>query len=191
MHHFLAFLLNRSRSKPKLGGSQVLSFVTRTANWCLQSSFVGNAFMHSALVANRRGLLNRKNVVFCVGNAFMRSETSVNIHGPLDGNGFIFLKIFHSTCPNKNVTEAECVNAFPTKHPNNFIKRALKKKASFLSFSLHALRILGSRRAPQDGCHSFSSSATPWGRQTMMPMVSSVRAGVWTQIWLSQSDSDT
>ncbi len=50
----------------------------------------------------------------------MRSETSVNIHGPLDGNGFIFLKIFHSTCPNKNVTEAECVNAFPTQNPARY-----------------------------------------------------------------------
>ena len=49
-----------------------------------------------------------------VGNAFIRSEMSVNIHGPLDGNGFLFLTFFHSTYPNKNVTEVECINAFPT-----------------------------------------------------------------------------
>ena len=79
-----------------------------------QYVFVGNAFMRSALVANRQGVLNQKNVVFCVGNGFIRSETSVNIHGPLDGNGFLCLTFFHSTYPNKNVTQAERMNAFPT-----------------------------------------------------------------------------
>ena len=31
-------------------------------NWNLSACFVGNAFMHSALVANHQGVLNRKNV---------------------------------------------------------------------------------------------------------------------------------
>ena len=83
-----------------------------------QYVFVGNAFMRSAMVANHQGVLNQKNVMFCVGNGFIRSEMSVNIHGPLDGNGFLFFPTFiHSTCPNnpnKNVTEAERMNAFPT-----------------------------------------------------------------------------
>ena len=71
--------------------------------------------MHSVLVANHQGVLNRKNVVFCVGNGFIRSETSVNIRSSLDGNGFLlFPTLFHSTYLDKTVTEAECINAFPT-----------------------------------------------------------------------------
>ena len=42
----------------------------------------------------------------CVGNAFMRSETPVNICGSLDGNRLLgFSTFFHSTYPDKNVTE--------------------------------------------------------------------------------------
>ena len=44
------------------------------------------------------GVINRKNVLFCVGNGFRPSETSVNIHGSLDGNGFLFSTFFHSMC---------------------------------------------------------------------------------------------
>ncbi len=48
----------------------------------------------------------------------MRSETSVHIYGSLNGNGFLLFPPFsHSTYPYKIVTEAECINAFPTKHP--------------------------------------------------------------------------
>ena len=63
------------------------------------------------------GGLNRKNVVLCVGNGFIRSETLVNIHGLLVGNGFQFFPtIIHSTYLDKNVAEAECINAFPTQN---------------------------------------------------------------------------
>ena len=41
--------------------------------------------MHSALVANHRGLLNQKNVVVCVGNGFIRSETCDYHRNSLNG----------------------------------------------------------------------------------------------------------
>ena len=63
------------------------------------------------------GLLNRKNVVVCVGNGFRPSERSVNIRGSLVGNGFQFFPtMIHSTYLDKNVAEAECINAFPTQN---------------------------------------------------------------------------
>ena len=77
--------------------------------------------MHSVLVANHQGVLNRKNVVFCVGNGFIRSERSVNIRDSLVGNGFLFFStFFHSTYLDKNLAEAECINAFPTQKSSDY-----------------------------------------------------------------------
>ena len=71
-----------------------------------------------------------------VGNGFIRSETSIIIHGSLDGNGFLpFSTFFHSTYLDKNVTEAECINAFPTNRPAKF---------QFI----RTLRLLGKEKSP-------------------------------------------
>ena len=81
--------------------------------------------MHSALAANRRGSLNRENVVFRVGNAFMRSETSVNIRSSANGTVFrllagAFRSIVPFNVPPQNRYQAERINPFPTKHLYNF-----------------------------------------------------------------------
>ena len=60
----------------------------------------------------------------------MRSETSVNIQGLLDGNGFLFLKHFSIQHTPIKLTEAECINAFPTKHPVKHLFIHLPGKAA-------------------------------------------------------------
>ena len=78
----------------------------------------------------------------------MRSERWVNIHGPLDGNGFIFSTFFHSTCPDQNVTEAECMNAFPTNRP---------AKHQFMTVLRHAYFEMSIQHRAANADFSYSS----------------------------------
>ena len=54
--------------------------------------------------------------MFCVGNGFIRSGRRLisMVRWMVTGSNF-FPTMIHSTYLDKNVTEAECINAFPTK----------------------------------------------------------------------------
>ena len=77
--------------------------------------------MHSALVASHRGLLNRKNVVFCVENGFRPSERFDDHRSSLDGIGGTYdwrFTIYPTDF--ETIRGAERINPFPTKRINIF-----------------------------------------------------------------------